>query len=218
MTTKWTILYYSPFEHLHAEHIRASNPEAQLILLDSRNSLPPALAWRSCDRMLRDALKSTYNSILHDNVFLIEWDVLVSVRLPDISVRGAQVSVVPTPEEHPDWMWWPEFDLLPPMLQIEKRGAVPFGILAMDKQSLWKLLDPSLDGIFEQDIIAEIRFPAVCALCGINLSELDPSFFPTERILRSMTEQEVAEYNARFDKTFLTQPGVYHPVKYPVSE
>ena len=73
--------------------------------------------------MLRDALKSTYNSILHDNVFLIEWDALVSATLPDISVRGAQVSVVPTPEEHPDWMWWPEFDLLPPMLQIEKRGG-----------------------------------------------------------------------------------------------
>lgn len=218
MTPKWTIIYYSPFEHLHTNHIRASNPEAQLILLDSRNSLPPALAWRSCDRMLRDAVKSKFNSILHDNVLLIEWDVLLSARLPDISIVGAQVSVVATPEEHPDWMWWPEYDVLPPSLRIEKRGAVPFGILAIDKQSLWKLLHPSLDEVFEQDIIAEIRFPAVCALCGIGLSELEPSFFPKERILRSMTEPEVAEYNARFGKTFLSHPGLYHPVKCPVVE
>lgn len=166
--------------------------------------------------MLRDALKRADYSILHDNVFLIEWDVLLSAQLPDVSVKGAQFSVIPTPEKNPDWMWWPEFDLLPPMLQIEKRGAVPFGILAIDKQSLLKLLDPSLDGIFEQDIIAEVRFPAVCASCGISVSELDPSFFPTERILRSMSRHEIKEFNARFGKTFLTQPGVYHPVKHAV--
>ena len=88
MTNPWTIIYYSHTDPIHSDHIRASNPDAQLILLDTSNDLSRVEAFGRGDYLLRKALKSKFSLIAHDNVLLVEWDVLITATLPDVPVRG----------------------------------------------------------------------------------------------------------------------------------
>jgi hypothetical protein len=217
MNDAWSIIYYSHREHLHARHIRAANPHAQIMLLDTRNDLPIAAAWRAGDRLVRQALQREFHAIQHDNVLVIEWDVLLTAALPQTSIVGVQFSVVPTPESVPGWAWWPELAAWDSPCRGRMVGGVPFGVFAIDRHSLGRILDPRLDQAFESDVFSEVRFPSVCDACEIPVSTLEPSFFNPERILGSTTAPEVEYFDARFGPCFFTDPGLYHPVKYPVS-
>jgi hypothetical protein len=150
-------------------------------------------------------------------LLIVEWDVLVTQPLPDMKIEGAQFSVLPTPDSHPEWVWWKEFDLLPEPFREPKIGGVPMGVFAINKSSMEKVLDPRLDEVFELDVFAEVRLPAVLSFCGVPLSAFDPAVFPEEKLLRSTSFNEVVAYEARFSKAFETEPGIYHPVKKPVT-
>ena len=218
MTNPWTIIYYSHTDPIHSDHIRASNPDAQLILLDTSNDLSRVEAFGRGDYLLRKALKSKFSLIAHDNVLLVEWDVLITATLPDVPVRGLQAMTVATEESAPDWMWWSHFKRLPPALRTAKIGVVPFGFLAIERSSLQSILDPHFDALFELDIFSEVRFAAVSHFCGIGVRELDKSVFLPERLLRSTREDEVAAFEARYAGSYLTAPGFYHPVKHRVTK
>lgn len=214
--TPWTIVYYSHTEHLHAEHIRASNPDAQLLCLDTSNTIPKGVVWRAGDRLARRALQRAFSSIKHENILVIAWDVLLSARLPELKLSGVQGSITPTPLLSAAWMWWHEAELLPPPLRTHILGLVPLCVFAIDKASLWKILDPRFDEVFERDIMSELRFPTVCSFLKIPVSTFDPALFPPERILKSTTPKDIASYLHTFKEEIAEVPGLYHPVKFKV--
>ncbi len=212
----WTIVYHSHTYFLHEQHIRASNPGAQLLCLDTANQLPHPVAVRAGDRFVRKALQQAFSSIQHENILVIAWDVLLTMALPDTHIKGVHAPNVPTVENAPTWMWWREVERLPPPLRRHKVGVVPFCVFAIDRASLWNILDPRFDELFERDIISELRFGSLCSFLGIPISKLDTDLFRNDRILRSTTPGEITEYMRRFGDEISTVPGLYHPVKYRV--
>jgi hypothetical protein len=212
----WTIVYHSHTYFLHEQHIRASNPGAQLLCLETANALPHPIAVRAGDRLVRRALQRVFNTIQHNNILVIAWDVLLTMELPNVQVSGVVAPNVPTLENAPTWMWWREVPLLPSPLRRHPMGVVPFCVFAIDRASLWKILDPRFDELFERDILSELRFGSLCSLLEIPIGRMDESHFPNERILSSTTPGDITEYMCRFGKEITTVPGLYHPVKFRI--
>lgn len=195
---KWTVIY-TDFQHkyLHLKHLEQSNPDAQILLSDISNDHPKIIVWRNNDRYIREWLRENHHKIIHNNVAFIEWDVVVSTKLPDTNIDGfvgRNLQILGTNE----WLWFNEIDRLGKYKDYAM-GAAPFAVQFMDKKCVDIWMSEEYDDIFSQDIFCELRLPTVMNHAGVKMSEH----------LLPYVEWHPMQYNKNI-------PGIYHAIKDPV--
>lgn len=195
---KWTILYTDyQKEFIHLKHIINSNPYAQIITVNTSHNLRSHYAWRNCDSLVRQYLKSHISDILYNNIAIFSWDVLITQELPRICVDGLMATNVFNQIQRPRWPWFREISKLG-KYKASAFAAAPFCVYFMNKNAINVWLDPQFDHLYEQDIFSELRFPTILNSQNISINKYD---FPY----------------VHWNKTHLTKnPGIYHPIKYNV--
>jgi len=196
--SKWTIIY-SDFQHqyLHLKHLEKSNPDAQILLADISNDLPTIMVWRNNDRYIREWLRNNYHKILHNNIAFVEWDVLITINLPNINVCGFIGKHLQRPGIN-EWVWFNEIDRLG-KYKTHAMGAAPFAIQFMDKEAVNTWMSNEYDDIYAKDIFCELRVPTIMNYAGIKMSEYSLPF----------VEWHTIKYNKNI-------PGIYHAIKYAI--
>jgi len=197
MKYQWTIIYVD-FQHqyLHLKHLQKSNPDAQIILADISSNIEKIIAWRNNDRLIRNWLKNNKSQIIHHNIAILEWDVLVSSPLPNIKINGFVGRNLQKPNIN-KWLWFKEIDRLGKYKNYAM-GAAPFAIQFFDKNSIEAWTSDEFDSISSQDIFCELRLPTIMNYAGIAMSE---HLLPN-----------VEWYNIQHKKI----PGIYHAIKYDI--
>lgn len=205
----WTIITTSHNNNYgHIEQTRLHNPDAQIIAADTSSlwkKFGDAWSYRNNDSSFRVWLKYNIDNIEHNNVAVFDWDVLCKMELPKDFPLTNEIIVkehIPYTEKTFDWWWFGEYN----KLQKYKPwacGIQPLGVLFTDKTSLSKILDPSLDKIFNSNIFCELRFPTICNYLNIKINTFTQ---PQLEFIRTRPDysDEIKEFKTGY---------IYHPVK-----
>jgi hypothetical protein len=192
---KWTIIYSDHNnKFIHLDYLTRSNPDSQILLADISNNYDPKFCWRNGDFLIRQWLQKYIDIVHHNNIALLEWDVLVSQTLPSIQVDGLIGKNVKYRDKNPKWPWFKEIDRLDNYSQYSI-GVAPLGVLFLNKECLEILLDSEFDDLYQKDIFSELRLPTILNSRNIKISSY---FLP-----------DVEWYQMPVK----TNPGIYHSVK-----
>jgi hypothetical protein len=93
---KWTIIYCYFNQPIHEKYLKDSNPDSDIILADISNNLPKKYAWRNTDKLVRQWLQKNIDKIHTNNIAIIEWDVLITKKLPDLNIDGIYCKYIHT--------------------------------------------------------------------------------------------------------------------------
>lgn len=91
MINNWTVIYCDHNnQFIHLDHIKKSNPNAQILLADISDdyNYNKGDCWRNWDFLLREWLRDHICEIDNNNVAVLEWDVLITKELPNITITG----------------------------------------------------------------------------------------------------------------------------------
>lgn len=193
---KWTILYTDhQKQFIHYNHLIKSNPDANIIKVDISNNLDKKYIWRNSDLLIRSWLKNNRDSIVTNNIAIIEWDVLVKQKLPDTQIIGLQAKNIIKPNRK--WWWFKDKYKLEHYSKYAL-GAAPLAVLFMSARCIDILLESSFDCLYQKDIFSELRIPTI-----LNS--------------RNITITSYSMPNVDSKKTMLkSEAGIYHPIKYNV--
>lgn len=174
--SKWTIIYCKRYDgyapHLNA--IRISNPQHQLLVLDTKNNYSPHKAWMECDLILRSNIKKNLSKIQHNNIALLEWDVLLLDNLPDMNINHLYATDVyytggpwiPAAKRHFRNTEYSKFIVC----------ASRFCFYMMPKMALEIWTNPEHDIWFEKSMSCEVRLPTLCRKYGIEPITFDKPY------------------------------------------
>ena len=196
MSNRWDIIYTFHIEPIHLEHLRQSNPDANILLCDISSynlSLGTKYCWRNSDAFIRNWLRNNRSSITSNHIAIIEWDVLITKPLPDLCFDGFVCKNIHRHSKN--WYWFKESKLLGKYEEF-KIGITPLAVLFMDQNCIDTLIDKEFDSIFSADIFCELRLPTV-----INSRKINISTYHMPNISASKTI-----YNSNI-------PDIYHPIK-----
>lgn len=200
--SQWTIIYCKRYDgyapHLNA--IKISNPEHQLIVLDTANNYPPHKGWMECDLILRSNIKENLSKIQYNNVALLEWDVLLLDNLPDMDINHLYADDVyynggpwiPTAKRHFKNTEYEQFIVC----------ASRFCFYMMPKLALEIWTNPENDIWFEKSMSCEVRLPTICRKHGI-----EPTTFKKPYPIRG-----------RDDMPSICGKNIYHPILEQLSD
>lgn len=185
----------------HIKWLILSNPEADVHII-SDNNPDKKNSWRNCDRKLRDWWKMNSQFVSNSIIYVLEYDVLVSKKLPvlpsNFDFIGKDVKL---PRLHSNWAWFKEAEKFKPDIDTNITGIAPLAFLGMRRDVLNELCDEKWDEIFNRDIFCEIRLPTIVSLNGFTIGGVD---LP-----------QIDFYNpGTYDLTTL---GYYHPIKSPLN-
>jgi hypothetical protein len=172
--------------------------------------------WKNSDQVLRKWWKEFSSTVNNENIAVLEWDTLVTCKLPEIpeeyylvgamkfnenpNLRGKWIPKMikdPTWKEE-NWMWWndvPKMDLR----EFERAvGLVSFGAMFMKRWVLDEVCLSRWDTIYSRSIQNELRFPTIVSISGYEVGEINLPFV-------SWTDVEVGNVE-----------GIYHSVDNPI--
>lgn len=209
--SSWTIIYSSDHKgnFIHEEYLRKSNPDAQILKLDMTNDLPEDIGWKQSDIIVREWMKQNHNEIEHNNVALIEYDVLVNMKLPNIyldnTIMGKQpLNLVDNPS------WWP-FTEKHRLGYLEKDayGLWFFGFYMMSRNCIEYLIKAEYDFLFnyEVDILSELKFITILKHNNVSIEAANPLYM-CNFLCGKRGNGSIPDIDYR-----LSIPGIYHPVK-----
>ena len=173
----------------HLPALIASNPDVSLHLCIGLSGNRKLNAWRNCDRTLRDCWRHSRHKIAGAAIAVIEWDVLVTQKLPPLSGDFQAKQIVKQGEI--EWHWWTEAHLLN---GIPAYGAAPIGVSFWSREALDYVADPRWDDLYRRDIFCELRTPSILA---------------TKFQMLPMDLPDVDWKDCQVSPT----PGISHPVK-----
>lgn len=211
--SKWTIIHCSnqKGEFLHEEHLKKTNPNAQILKLETTNELQPYVGWKQCDIIVRRWMKENHNQIKYNNVALLEFDVLLNMELPDINLENTIIGKHSVnPINHPEW--WPFSDKKRlDHLEEYAHGLLYFGFYMMSRNCIDHLIKKEYDFLFEyeRDMLCELRFATVLNHSKVSIKEAENSLLDNFLCGGIGFEVKDIEYN-------IDIPGIYHPVKNPI--
>lgn len=173
----------------HLEALTNSNPQVKIHIIIGED--PPGVTreylWKNSDIVLRDWWKLNGKNV-GENIFLCEWDTLVTCKLPPIpdklDLAGKQLinftgKIYPKkymrdPEwtdEH--WMWWKDLDLMPFWKMLNPCGLISFGAFFVRRRVMDSISHKQWDEAFKMSIQNELRFPTVARFSGYRVGEID---------------------------------------------
>ena len=224
MSAKLTVLVLTHIDQAtkmvkqpHLIHLMKSNPQADIRLVAGPDSaLGKSDNWRNGDRPLRNWWREHGHAVTSPTVAVIEWDTLVLAPIPELPagldlvgamcVKRRSGDPLPRPRkmEDPDWTpaswwWWQDMRYLPLQPGDVAIGLVSFGCYLMRRQVLDSICSPQWDAVYGTSVQNEIRFPTIAGLAGFSVGEI-----PLPNIHHNQMK-------------FEGQPGIYHPIKHPVS-
>lgn len=175
----------------HMAHLQRSNPGVPIFLCCNRDNGDPHLEWRNSDRRLRDWWFNFGRNVLTDKVIVLEWDVLVTIKLPgfDCDFGGREFK---TPVSDPHWKWFEETTKLEN--QAPPLGVVPLAVTFWKRRALDFLCDRRWDYLYRKDIFCELRMASVVG-----------SIFPLTEIPMPHVDWKLVNPTK--------EPGIYHAVK-----
>lgn len=194
----WTIIYSDyKKELLHLDHLKNSNPDATILVCDisQYSFLDSKYCWKNNDALIRNWIRANRHLIKTPNILLIEWDVLVTKKLPPIKVDGLMVKNIHSPVTN-NWYWFKESNLLGPY-QKNRIGITPFGVMMMNQNCIDTWIDHEFDPLYCANINCELRFPTL-----INSRQIPISQIPFSMPNVSATKSE-----------YKNIPDIYHPIK-----
>lgn len=205
MNNKWTIIYCSDYRgnFLHEDHIKRSNPEAQILKLDFTNNYPPHIIWKQCDLVIRPWLKENKSKIKHNNVAIVEYDVLITQELPDIFLDNEIIGTkILYPEKDTWWKFFDDSYKLGYLLKRQCCGLIFFCFYLMSRNCIDYWTDSKHDYLYKEnkDISCELRVPTILKFNKVNIKE------SYSDIMRNINVVHIE----KFDKNI---PGFYHPIK-----
>lgn len=195
----WDIIYTFHNKPIHLEHLQNSNPNANIFLCDIseyNEYLDPIYCWGNSDIFIRNWLRSNRSKITNKNIAIIEWDVLVTMELPAISIDGLYCKNIQYPSNS-NWYWFNQSKLLR-KYEPYRIGITPFAVLFMDQKCIDVLLDNEFDPIFSCNLFCELRLPTVLNSKNINITR-----YPMPHIFATQHQHNITS-------------GIYHPIKFPV--
>ncbi len=193
----WTVIIktYRPCGLPHIDSLVASNPEARIFVASGPElkGAPQKTAWRNADRDLRSFWRERRSSIPGERIAVLEHDVLVTTRLPDIRPKGIAGKAL---QRNASWTWWEDTRKLGSLLP-HAVGITPLAVLFISREALDSLAEERWDAWFDQDIFCELRTPTLVAANGL----------PVET-----TPLPYVQWNQR---PAGQAPGIYHSIKCP---
>lgn len=169
--SEWTVVYNDHSNsYIHLDAIKNSNPTAQILLGDLSSNLSKHYCWRNSDNLIRNWLRNNISQIKNNKVAILEWDVLVTQKLPDIKLVGAMGKHIHKPTKNNGWKWFKEINKLEEYKKYAI-GIAPLGILFIDRGSILSLIDSKFDDIFNKNIFCELRLPTILNSLDINISQ-----------------------------------------------
>jgi len=203
----WTIIYHYHDKPIHLSSIINSNPSAQVIATKLEHNLDPKIAWRNSDRILRQNIKQFINNIINNKVLLVEWDLLVNKKIPNIDFNGLLAKNILL-DKNNGWCWWKEITNLPDKYKPFISGSPLWSFIGISKDCLIKILDPAYDELYEMDIFCEIRTATLMKSLGFNMTK-----FPKE-LCQSILDSNQGNEQVIYDEIIKNkQQGIFHPVK-----
>ncbi len=186
----------------HCREFTATNPH----VIQHRCDSPDASGdeririWRNCDRHIRNWWKANRHLVKSQHVVFLEWDVLCNVPLdgifsPQEGLVGSRIKRQHNPEE--SWYWFREVPSLPDEMQASALGIVPLGVLQLARTALDALCEESHDGLYEADIMCELRTPTLLQQLGFPIHS-------AETLKHVSWEKQPYPWLRR---------GIFHPVK-----
>lgn len=199
---KWTILYFYHDKPLHIHSLKTSNPNHQIISvkLDQETK---EINWYNCDRFCLNKIRKLIHHIENENILFVEWDVLINKEILNIDYQGVFCKHSLTPEANPGWCWWPDVNKLPVYLQRYAHGTAPFSVIGIKKHILLDLMNPKFIKIFNQHIMAEVRFGTLINYLGYQIDS-----WPKELDCDNLIHEGIDLHDMK-----LTRTGIFHPVK-----
>lgn len=172
----WTILYTHHGMPIHLEYIKKYNPNAQIISINwieqkyRQEFDQKQYAWRNCDKQIRLWLKDNIDLIKHNNIAILEWDVLLTKALPDLHIDKFYANEIKIPNIH-GWPWFKEKYKLK-IIERFSAGIAPLAVIYCHKSHLYKWLSAEYDWLYNEDIFCELRLGSIINHMGIELAEL----------------------------------------------
>ena len=147
--------------------------------------------WKNSDQVLRNWWRDFSSTVNNKKIAVLEWDTLVSCKLPKIPEEYDLVGAMkfdenqdlrqrwipklmndPTWKEE-NWMWWN--DILKMDLDKDKKavGLVSFGAMFMIREVLDAVCENKWDTVYSRSIQNELRFPTVASISGYRVGNIN---------------------------------------------
>jgi hypothetical protein len=195
----WDIIYVYHDKPVHLEHLQKSNSDNNILLCDiSSYSLfvEKKYCWKNNDLLIRNWIRQNRSKITNENIALVEWDVVISQKLPDLKVKGLIGKNIQNYGS--GWYWFCDSKKLGP-IEKYRIGITPFALLFMDQQCIDYWIHYEFDPLYVCDIISELRLPSL-----LNSKNIPITTYPMPNMSATVTQ-------------FSNTPGMYHPVKQKIS-
>jgi len=191
----------------HAAALQEANPGLVMHVCQSPQGEGEArkTMWRNCDRNIREWWAGNRDTVKSDSVLFLEYDVFCNVDLrrhitplsKECGIAAAKIISGLTEIRN----FWPFSDipLLPRGMQALACATAPLAVLLISRSALDAVLHPLHDAIFSADIFCETRLPTVVRFEGFGVASMD--------LAQVVCTPQTPTY-----------PGIWHPVKIPVSE
>lgn len=131
------------------------------------------MAWRNCDRAMRNWWLETGRLLEFDRVAFLEWDVLFRQSLAKVFPPGDFVGrEIVFPDSSPGWPWFRELNRLPASAKDAACGVIPLATMAISRSCLAAMMEhPLSEEMFASDLFCELRFPTLARVSGYSLAE-----------------------------------------------
>ena len=192
----------------HLTWLKASNPGVDIKIVTRSKELglrtDRDYAWRNADELLRFWWKQNKDKVTTPVVVVLEYDVLVTVKLPSLPPGFDLVGTrVVTPTTYSNWYWFHQTNEITKLnkLKIQDKhltGIIPYGVLVMKREVLDSICNKRWDKAYELDVFSELRFPTIANIEKYKIGEID---LPN------------VDWAPQYSSNEINNFGIYHPVK-----
>lgn len=161
----------------HAAALAAANPHLPIRTHTAPGSPDAAeklLAWRNCDRNIRDFWRANRADVAEDRLIFAEYDVFANVdvaaTVSTVDSSDCLAAAVMSPlRDGRSWPVFAESSRMPAVMRHWLAGVVPLGLLMLSREALDELADSRHDEIFAADVFCELRLPTILRAAGFRI-------------------------------------------------
>jgi hypothetical protein len=163
----------------HLEALVAANPGLKIHIAtgpDPVDETAREMAWKNCDRNLRDWWREHAAEVATERVLFLEWDVFVNADLAAMlpGGKGMFCARLKMPVADRGWSGFKELNKLPREIRGFGVGTEPMAALMVSREVLDEVAGSEWDGLFQTDILSELRMGTVARFRGHKVAGWEP--------------------------------------------